>query len=88
VQLIEPVDDMRSFGSEDAQLNLSNGTPRLYIMRLPAKAQGLSFTQITHHKKVTQCLGSLTPEDWCVHLPGGIGRLQEDAFCLLNNAAC
>ena len=65
VQLVEPIDDMKAFDEEDAQLNLEKGTPRFYIMRLPAKPQGLSFTQITHHKDVTQCLGSLTPDAWC-----------------------
>lgn len=60
---------MKAFDGEDAQLNLANGTPRFYIMRLPAKPEGLAFTQITHHSKVTQCLGSLTPEDWCACVP-------------------
>jgi hypothetical protein len=65
MQLIGPIDDMKAFDREDAQLNLANGTPRFYIMRLPAKPQGLAFTQITHHKQVTQCLGALTPpRDW------------------------
>lgn len=85
MQVIEPIDDMKSFGSEDAQLNLSNGTPRLYIMRLPAKAQGLSFTQITHHKNVTQCLGSLTPEDWCVRLCGRHWLAAGTRILSLNN---
>lgn len=66
---------MKAFDAEDAQLDLSNGTPRFYIMRLPAKEQGLAFTQITHHKEVTQCLGSLTPEAWCGN--------REDVFCLV-----
>jgi hypothetical protein len=65
VQFIGPIDDMKAFDSEDAQLSLQNGTPRFYIMRLPEKPGGLTFSQITHHKAVTQCLGSLTPEDWC-----------------------
>lgn len=56
---------MKAFDQEDAQLDLEQGQPRFYIMRLPAKPSGLSFTQITHHKKVTQCLGSVTPEPWC-----------------------
>lgn len=67
VQLIQPIDDMKPFDGEDAQLNLAHGTPRFYIMRLPKKSQGLAFSQITHHKHVTQCLGSLTPGDWCAH---------------------
>lgn len=62
--MIGATDDMKAFDAEDAQLDLSAGTPRFYIMRLPAKPTGLSFTQITHHKRVTQCLGSLTPDAW------------------------
>ena len=65
MQFIGPIDDMKAFDSEDARLNLANGTPRFYIMRLPAKPEGLAFTQITRHFRVTQCLGSLTPQDWC-----------------------
>ena len=56
---------MKDFDTSDAQLNLSKGTPRFYIMRLPAKPDGLTFSQITHHKNVTQCLGSMTPAPWC-----------------------
>lgn len=33
VQYIEPIDDMKVFDAEDAQLNLASGTPRFYIMR-------------------------------------------------------
>lgn len=33
LQYIEPIDDMKAFDAEDAQLNLANGTPRFYIMR-------------------------------------------------------
>jgi hypothetical protein len=62
---------MKAFDSEDAQLNLSNGAPRFYIMRLPAKG-GLRFTTITHHKAVTQCLGSLSPPNpWCAQVGPG-----------------
>ena len=66
LQVISAIDDMKTFDQEDAQLNLTNGKPRFYIMRLPAKPSGLSFTSITHHKEVTQCLGGLTPHPWCV----------------------
>jgi hypothetical protein len=40
----------------DAELDLSRGTPRFYIMRLPHR--GDSFDRITYHENVTQCLAS------------------------------
>lgn len=55
-QVIAPIEDGVPFGPEDAQLDLTQGTPRLYIMRLPRK--GLRFKQITRHRAVTQCLAS------------------------------
>jgi hypothetical protein len=82
LQLIGPTDDMKAFDSEDAQLNLSNGVPRFYIMRLPAK-WGLRFTTITHHKAVTQCLGSLSPPNpWCAQLGPGMFRSPQVSHLL------
>lgn len=40
----------------DAPLDLSQGTPRFYIMKLPYR--GDSFDRITYHAAVTQCLAS------------------------------
>lgn len=56
-QLIGPTDDGKEFDLTDAQLVLSNGTPRFYIMRLPRR--GLDFSRITYHASCTQCLGGL-----------------------------
>ena len=64
MQFLEPIDDMKGFDQDDAQLQLAQGTPRFYMMRLPLKPKGLTFTQITHHKEVSQCIGSLTPDSW------------------------
>uniref|UniRef100_J3L5I9 Ureidoglycolate hydrolase n=1 Tax=Oryza brachyantha TaxID=4533 RepID=J3L5I9_ORYBR len=50
------------FGPDDAQLDLSRGAPRFYIMRLEKRP--LKFRTITHHASVTQCLGSIGGEDW------------------------
>lgn len=58
-QLVGPTDDGKQFDGEDAQLDLSQGQPRFYIMRLPAR--GRTFECITFHGKVTQCLGELQP---------------------------
>ena len=54
--------DGKCFDAEDAQLNLQNGIPRFYIMRLHEK--GRKFRKITRHVECTQCLGSLEGKDW------------------------
>lgn len=54
--------DGKTFDNEDAQLNLKNGIPRFYIMRLHHK--GRKFDKITRHVQCTQCLGSLEGKDW------------------------
>ena len=61
-QVIAPAEDGMSFGAGDAQLVLSNGTPRLYIMRL--RSRGLAFDRITRHVRVTQCLAAMGEREW------------------------
>lgn len=61
-ELIAPIEDGIAFGQADARLDLTQGTPRLYIMRLPRK--GLLFSQITRHRGVTQCLAALGGKSW------------------------
>ena len=63
-QVIAPMEDGVLFGPNDAQLELSRGTPRFYIMRLPRK--GLRFRQITRHRQVTQCLASVGGKPWFI----------------------
>lgn len=43
LQYIEPIDDMKHFDTEDAQLNLANGTPRFYIMRFVSELTLLHY---------------------------------------------
>ncbi|CAN0909314.1 hypothetical protein LINGRAHAP2_LOCUS25722 [Linum grandiflorum] len=61
-QVIGPSPDGEEFGPQDAQLNLTEGTPRFYIMKLTNRP--LKFAAITHHAKVTQCLGSIGGAAW------------------------
>lgn len=61
-QVILPSVDGAEFGAEDAQLHLSEGIPRCYIMQLIHK--GRRFHTITRHQRCTQCLGSLGGEPW------------------------
>lgn len=63
-QVILASEDGKSYDAEDAQLNLQNGTPRFYIMRLHRK--GRKFHKITRHDQCTQCLGALEGKDWLI----------------------
>ncbi|KAE8661356.1 hypothetical protein F3Y22_tig00113726pilonHSYRG00369 [Hibiscus syriacus] len=61
-QVIGASPDGELFGPNDAQLDLSKGIPRFYIMNL--QSQLLRFSMITHHASVTQCLGSIGGHVW------------------------
>ena len=61
-QVIYASSDGKAYDSTDAQLVLSNGIPRFYIMRLTLR--GRKFHKITRHVKCTQCLGSLGGKEW------------------------
>jgi ureidoglycolate hydrolase len=61
-QVIFPSKDGKLFDDTEAQLQLANGIPRFYIMRLTQK--GRHFDRITRHVRCTQCLGSLEGKDW------------------------
>lgn len=63
-QVIFPSQDGQPYSSEDAQLELNQGIPRFYIMRLHHKGQ--QFSRITRHVKCTQCLGALAGRDWFI----------------------
>ncbi|GBG00477.1 ureidoglycolate hydrolase [Raphidocelis subcapitata] len=63
-QLIGATEDGKVFDSEDAQLVLDRGTPRFYLMRLPARKPALTFDRITFHAQCTQCLGVLQAHPW------------------------
>lgn len=85
--LITPTEDGVPFRTGDAALDLSRGTPRLYIMRLPRR--GLAFKQITRHRNVTQCLAALGGKSWLIAVaPPQPGKEAEPslediaAFCI------
>lgn len=61
-ELILPSADGKPFDETDAQLDLSQGQPRFYIMQL--KQRGKQFNRITRHQFCTQCLGSLEGKTW------------------------
>jgi ureidoglycolate hydrolase len=60
--VIAPMQDGVPFGVAEAALDLSAGAPRFYAMRLPAR--GLTVTQITRHRRVTQVLASVGGHTW------------------------
>lgn len=63
-QLIQASADGKEYDREDAQLQLQNGIPRFYIMRL--NGRGKIFDRITRHRQCTQCLGSLEGKEWLI----------------------
>jgi ureidoglycolate hydrolase len=60
--LLAPAEDGKVFGADEAQLELTRGTPRFYVLRL--KRRDKSFNHITRHIDVTQCLASVDGKPW------------------------
>jgi hypothetical protein len=58
-------------GAGDVALDLSQGRPRFYIMRLIGR--GPSFDRMARHDRVTQCLGTTDGLPWLIAVaPAGI----------------
>jgi ureidoglycolate hydrolase len=58
-------------GHADVALDLSQGRPRFYIMRL--ERRGLSFDRMARHDRVTQCLGTTDGRPWLIAVaPAGV----------------
>lgn len=74
-QAIFPTEDGASYSLQDAQLELSQGTPRFYIMRLHQR--GLRFQTITRHRRCTQCLGSLAGQTWYIAVAPPSGDIDQ-----------
>ncbi|MBD2019410.1 ureidoglycolate lyase [Leptolyngbya sp. FACHB-36] len=63
-QVIWAIEDGKSYSLEDAQLDLSQGIPRFYVMRLHNR--GRTFHRITRHLSCTQCLGAMEGKEWLI----------------------
>ena len=72
---INPYDPEK--GADEARLILSNGTPRLWIMRL--RKNGLAFSRLARHRRVSQCLGSMQGKEWFIAVAPP-GDAQFDPF--------
>jgi ureidoglycolate hydrolase len=58
-------------GTGDVPLDLSQGRPRFYIMRLDGR--GLVFDRLARHDRVTQCLGTTDGRPWLIAVaPAGV----------------
>ena len=55
--VLTPMEDGTPFTAEEAVLDVSNGIPRFYLMRLHDKAP--AFVQVTRHLETTQTLMSV-----------------------------
>jgi ureidoglycolate hydrolase len=51
-------------GNDEAQLSLTAGVPRLWVMHLDGPR--LRFSNLARHRRVSQCLGSLQAKDWFI----------------------
>jgi ureidoglycolate lyase len=75
-------------GASDIPLDLSQGKPRFYIMRLEDRA-GLTFEQMARHDRVTQCLGTIDGLPWLIAVaPAAVKEPALDdirAFCVPPN---
>lgn len=60
--LVEATEDGAPFGPQDAQLDLSRGTPRFYIMRLEFRER--IARHLTRHRQTTQVLASVGGKEW------------------------
>lgn len=65
------------FGPGDAQLELSQGRPRFYIMRIPSR--GRVVRQITRHRRVTQVLASVGGLPWLIAVAPPLDLARPDA---------
>jgi ureidoglycolate lyase len=63
-QVVAATFDGKDFDQEDAQLELSRGIPRFYIMSLSHR--DLTFRIITRHLNVTQLLASVGGKPWLI----------------------
>lgn len=70
-QLINASEDGKAYDQHDAQLQIQNGIPRFYIMRLHDR--GRRFCHMTRHQECTQCLGSLDGREWLMAVAIGVG---------------
>jgi ureidoglycolate hydrolase len=64
-QVMAPTLDGKLYGPEDAQLDITRGIPRFYILALKGP-RALTFRYITRHIAVTQCLASCGSKPWLV----------------------
>ena len=70
--VIAPTEDGVPFGPDDATLDLTQGTPRFYTMRIPGR--GLDVSEITRHRQVTQALAAAGGHEWVIAVapPGDV----------------
>jgi ureidoglycolate hydrolase len=63
-RLLEPMEDGTPLTAGEAMLDLSQGKPRFYVMRLGERPS--LVRRITRHRRVTQCLASVGGKPWSI----------------------
>lgn len=62
--LLTPMEDGTPFTAEEAVLDVSNGIPRFYLMRLDDKPA--EFVRVTRHLETTQTLMAVGDVEWTI----------------------
>lgn len=75
--VIAPQDDGLPHGPGDAPLDLTQGTPRYYTMRIPGR--GYEIDRITRHRRVTQVLASAQAMPWVLAVAPPLALDDPDA---------
>ena len=78
--VLHALEDGTPFTSEEAALDVSEGTPRFYLMTLRDKP--LRFTRITRHLHTTQTLMSVGGSEWYIAVAPA-GNLSKDGIPFL-----
>jgi ureidoglycolate lyase len=69
--------DDGAHGPGDVALDLSQGRPHFYLMRL--EGRGTVFSLLARHDRVTQCLGTIDGTPWLIAVaPAGVKEPQID----------
>ena len=80
--VLEALEDGTPFTPEEAVLDLSEGTPRFYLMSLEDKP--LEFTRITRHLHTTQTLLAVGGAEWFIAVAPA-GDLSDTAVPALHD---
>ena len=79
-ELLTAQPDGAAFSAAESALDLSQGAPRFYLMRLDHHRS--TFTRITRHHQVTQCLAAVGGAPWWLAVAPPCDQTSDEAPAL------